>query len=44
MQRLQAPELYNDEEQADNTGQAEFQQILSVLPEAYATQGNQVGI
>jgi hypothetical protein len=42
MQRMQTPELQYDQKQADHTGQAGVQQILSVLSEAYAAQGNQV--
>jgi hypothetical protein len=43
MQRMQTPELQYDQKQADHTGQIGVQQILSVLSETYAAQGNQVG-
>jgi hypothetical protein len=35
MQRMQTPELYNDKEQANHTGQTGVQQVLPVLSEAH---------
>jgi 2-C-methyl-D-erythritol 4-phosphate cytidylyltransferase len=44
MQCVQTPQLYNYQKQADHTGQAGVQQVLSVLSETYAAQGNQIAI
>ena len=39
---MQTPELYDDQEQANHSGQTGVQEILQVLSNAYFAQGNQV--
>jgi hypothetical protein len=42
MHRMQEPELFGHQEQEDHHGAAGNEEILPVLPEAPAAQGNQV--
>src|SRR5262249_54431182 len=43
LQRLQAPELHHDEEQAQASGPGGAPEVLSVLPDAQTPQGNAIG-
>ena len=40
---LQEPELFDDQEQEDHDGSSGVQEVLQHVPEAHASQGNQVG-
>jgi hypothetical protein len=40
---VQEQELFDDEKQAKDAGQAVFQEILSLLQNAHAPQGDEVG-
>jgi hypothetical protein len=42
MRRVQTPELFVDAEQEEADGEARDQEVLSVLPEAHASQGSQI--
>jgi len=44
MYGMQKKKLHNDEEQAYDTGQIGVQEVLPILPETYAAQGNKVTI
>ena len=39
---MQTPELYNNQEQANNPGQADVQEILQILSNTYFAQGDQI--
>jgi hypothetical protein len=40
---VQAPELFDDEKSDEDPGKAGDEEILPVLPEAHASQGNKIG-
>jgi hypothetical protein len=42
MRRLQTAELFVNEKQEKADGKARDQEVLSVLPEAHASQGSQI--
>jgi hypothetical protein len=42
MSGMQKKELYDDQEQADDAGQAFVQQVLQILSEAHDAQRNQI--